>query len=1148
MTTILYVNTGSSANAGDGDSLRTAFNKINANFTVLSTASFSSGTSIGSVTQSATPPYPPSQNTLWYDTTSGRTYVYWDNYWVDASPEVSGSSINSRNVVNGTWTMSVSTSGVVTMNSAHLGIQTWRREYQYQVGDIVIDPNYNNSLYIAVAPSLGGVYSPGSPLNAYWDLFVESGASLGSGFRTTSTLVSGSHVLALSTAGQVTLDGNLFVPDNTTSTLVNGSYTLNLTNTGVLQLPHGATLNGSTLTSNPQTDHTTLVSADTHGNQSSLDVSAVDGIRISTFYSDVHRQWLFNSDTGALQFPDTTLQDTAWTGTVAWSNITDIPPLEPTLPSTSTAGFLYDNGAGVLSWNTPTVSSLTKNGRSVTLDTQGNLSLPASGSIINAGGIGIANAVQLATAITNTGSGITNSSINLNAGNGTIGIRVLDVPGQGTGAVGGPTLMKVGTSNVTWGNFAGSVVSDPGVTNGEIFGINYINNTIDIGYYTNEGTITTTDYVAGIGVANSFTGHVSGLYADSTNVVISAGNSQTNTLIMNDAGVLITAPIFSSRDASLIDQSADYVPNIMMELASNINDYSEVSIQNHNDGGNASTDFIAYNNATTDKSGGYIDVGINSTNYVAPAYDVQTPGSGYMYTSDGDLVIGTAGPDGRLILHAGGTTSDKSVVTMDQYSWTFNRRVLVEVNRPSELLFLSWNQSNNVEASSVFQAQNDVNDYIKLGVNSSQRVDGQIQPSESFIYTSQETGTMHIGNKSSINFYASLQNGYLEVPTLRIDNTTSNVIVDGDLRPYEDGLYNLGSTSTYWKDFYVNSVHFHDSTTQTTAFDPAKVVTKITAGSGISISTSTGQIVIVANNQGAGTLASTSTLINSVSPSQLQIVQPPVSLVGGPADQVGNIAFDSTFIYYCTATYVASVYTAPALNDGVLVDSVILPQAQIGDTPVAGWLLQYAAGGTIFTVTTVTSGVYGDLSIPYYQLSIGSPALIYTTGTSFVTSTESVTPIWKTAPWDSLTQQNLNGSMQVGTLNVTTATVASSNSNVTRKSVSGLVGRGVSVTLDNITAQLAATGAAGLAIGLTGGTMTVDGSEQGSLSGSYTGNRINALALSPTPVRVSGNSYTVAGDVQRVHIIDQAGSGAWRITLVVGVGFVNNSVTIERLA
>jgi len=41
--TILYINTGTSPNAGDGDSIRLAFNKVNANFTYLSTASFGGG-------------------------------------------------------------------------------------------------------------------------------------------------------------------------------------------------------------------------------------------------------------------------------------------------------------------------------------------------------------------------------------------------------------------------------------------------------------------------------------------------------------------------------------------------------------------------------------------------------------------------------------------------------------------------------------------------------------------------------------------------------------------------------------------------------------------------------------------------------------------------------------------------------------------------------------------------------------------------------------------------------------------------------------------------------------------------------------------------------------------------------------------------
>jgi hypothetical protein len=41
----------------------------------------------GSIIQSATAPSSPSTSTLWYDTVGGRTYVYFDSGWVDASPE-----------------------------------------------------------------------------------------------------------------------------------------------------------------------------------------------------------------------------------------------------------------------------------------------------------------------------------------------------------------------------------------------------------------------------------------------------------------------------------------------------------------------------------------------------------------------------------------------------------------------------------------------------------------------------------------------------------------------------------------------------------------------------------------------------------------------------------------------------------------------------------------------------------------------------------------------------------------------------------------------------------------------------------------------------------------------------------------------------
>lgn len=80
---IQYVNTGSGANAGDGDSLRTAFYKINNNFAELSALS---GTDSSVIIVNAFPPTTSTEGTIWYDTVSGRNFIYYDGFWVDAAP------------------------------------------------------------------------------------------------------------------------------------------------------------------------------------------------------------------------------------------------------------------------------------------------------------------------------------------------------------------------------------------------------------------------------------------------------------------------------------------------------------------------------------------------------------------------------------------------------------------------------------------------------------------------------------------------------------------------------------------------------------------------------------------------------------------------------------------------------------------------------------------------------------------------------------------------------------------------------------------------------------------------------------------------------------------------------------------------------
>ena len=97
------------ADKGNGDVLRTAFTKVNDNFAEL----YNSVSAV--VVVSATAPTAPSVGDLWWNSTSGRMYVYYGTAWVDASP-VDGAGISSTNeLVNGSKTVSLGTDGYITL-------------------------------------------------------------------------------------------------------------------------------------------------------------------------------------------------------------------------------------------------------------------------------------------------------------------------------------------------------------------------------------------------------------------------------------------------------------------------------------------------------------------------------------------------------------------------------------------------------------------------------------------------------------------------------------------------------------------------------------------------------------------------------------------------------------------------------------------------------------------------------------------------------------------------------------------------------------------------------------------------------------------------------------------------------------------------
>ena len=132
----------------------------------------------------------------------------------------------------------------------------------------------------------------------------------------------------------------------------------------------------------------------------------------------------------------------------------------------------------------------------------------------------------------------------------------------------------------------------------------------------------------------------------------------------------------------------------------------------------------------------------------------------------------------------------------------------------------------------------------------------------------------------------------------------------------------------------------------------------------------------------------------------------------------------------------------------------------------------------------------------------------------------------------------------IGKINVTDPT-----GNVATKAAA-FVGRGVDVTLGNLKARISATGNFSVQLSTVSGSYSVYGSHVLVTGGVYY-NAIDATAprsISTTPAYInSGNDFLGAGNTSVWLLMDTTAQMSWRITMIVGAGYNNNFISIERL-
>ena len=222
-----------------------------------------------SLIQSATAPATTSTSTLWYDTVGGRSYVYFDNSWVDASP-VSTASATTSSLINGSYHFTLGVDGTINFDPATNGkgvLQTtadlWFNAngaiYNFgATGDLTLAGGnvffsdapdstlmYNSGISVSSATaygiSTGGVNGsnnlywfekPGNAATGLWNAVrlnsAEDAASTGSIVVSTGQFVSRKNWI-YAQDGTLTLPGNL-IADGVS--LVGAPYTITITDSG----------------------------------------------------------------------------------------------------------------------------------------------------------------------------------------------------------------------------------------------------------------------------------------------------------------------------------------------------------------------------------------------------------------------------------------------------------------------------------------------------------------------------------------------------------------------------------------------------------------------------------------------------------------------------------------------------------------------------------------------------------------------------------------------------------------------------------------------------------------------------------------------------------------------------------------------------
>ena len=131
-----------------------------------------------------------------------------------------------------------------------------------------------------------------------------------------------------------------------------------------------------------------------------------------------------------------------------------------------------------------------------------------------------------------------------------------------------------------------------------------------------------------------------------------------------DGGAGITGDVYVGQTLH-IGLNPLNLPNSLILGTGDLDDYVQVSLQNKNNGPNASADFVITADDGDDISR-YINLGLNNSGYIDAGWTISGPRDGYLFVANNSLTLGTDSIGTTVKVHVGGTTASNIVATFNE--------------------------------------------------------------------------------------------------------------------------------------------------------------------------------------------------------------------------------------------------------------------------------------------------------------------------------------------------------------------------------------------------------------------------------------------------------------------------------------------------